>query len=237
MLEEYVKLIEQLCAPNLAAEVRSIDMTQSGSQSLAHKISQDIQRSNRTDCLSAYVGYLAYNVSSRTAPAMAYEFLTAAAMVPRDNRATLQSDVAKALTKFKPSASNHKMYFNVAGLYKLQLPESYSTEFSGADFWDHSQLTMSYYKYLIMIGDPEGSVGFDRMLTQNKDDISIVFGLVSALSDVAILMHREGRSVIDVRKVLEKYQNDDRRTAGVNGPGTGGAPQDIVRPVLMITGR
>lgn len=205
MLEEYMKMVEQICSPDIAAEVRAIDMAQEDSQSATHRISQALLGADKLDCFEAYVGYLAHGVDSRTAPGAIHEFLAAATAVPAERRPALKQAISRAYDQLAPDASNHKMYFNVAGLYLLPLVDEHSAEYSDAGFTDHTDPAMSYHGYLILIGDPKGLDGFNRALDVNNADIAIVFGLVSALSDLAIIMHREGRDVAPILNILKRY--------------------------------
>ena len=237
MIEYYLQIINQACSSKIAAEIRMIEMTNGNGEQAASRILQELSDTNNTACLEGYVGYFASRLSSGTTEAIIAELFDAAMSIPPDSRHALRQAMENAYKYIQITDTNHKDYFTVAALYRLELTQDVETQFATPNFSGHTDAGMSYYSYLILIGEQKGIQGFNVMLSEHSKNIEIIFALVSGLCDLTILLAREGGDTTALSSVLRRYENDSRRTVGVNGPGTGAAPQDIVGPVLKAVGQ
>ncbi|SFR65227.1 hypothetical protein [Litoreibacter janthinus] len=237
MLEHYIEMVEQLCAANIAAEMRMLDMSQLETGQQVHNIYQTLSTADATRCLEAYVGFLSYSVTPRTPPQVLQSYMGAAMGVPAEQRPELQEAVAYAFSRIEELTPQHGVYFKTAGLYRIRLGASAHEKFALMGFSNHTDLGFSYHVYLTLMEQPLGPEGFRLALARVQPDVEATANLASALSSLAVTLKREGRDATDLLKVLSPLREDNRRATGVNGPGSGPAVGDLVRPVFKVFGQ
>lgn len=237
MLEEYIQMVEQLCAANIAAEMRMLDMSQLEAGQQVHKIYQTLSTTDATSCLEAYVGFLSYSITPRTPPEVLQSYMGAAMGVPAAQRPALHEAVKYAYSRIEELAPQHGVYFKTAGLYRVPLSASAHERFALMGFSTHTDLGYSYHVYLTLMEQRLGPEGFRHALARVKPDVEATANLASGLSSLAVTLKREGRDATALLEVLSPLREDTRRATGVNGPGSGPAVADLVRPVFKVFGQ
>lgn len=237
MLEQYIEMVEQLCAANMAAEMRMLDMSQNEAGQQMHRIYQTLSTTDATSCLEAYVGFLSYSVTSKSPPQVLQSYMSAAIGVPAVQRAELQAAVGYAFQRIELLAPQHGLYFKTAGLYRIPLARSAHERFALMEFSGHTDPGYSYHLYLTLMEQPAGAEGFGRALARVQPDVDATANLASGLSSLAIMLKRENRDTTALLDVLAPLRDDTRRATGVNGPGSGPEVADLVRPVFKVLGQ
>lgn len=234
MVEQYVEMVERLCAANIAAEVQSLNMKQAQTGQQIHGIYQTLSSEDASACIEAYVGYLSYSVNSASPPEVLQSYMSAAIGVPSAQRPALRDAVAHAYSRIDANTAPHGPFFRAAGLFRVVLPAQTHERLALVPLRNHMDEGFSYRSYLTLIEDPNGPEGFAAALAQVQPNVDSTSNLASALSSLAVLLKREARDATALLRVLSPLREDERRSTGVNGPESGPAIKDIVLPVFKV---
>ena len=130
MLELYIQQIEQQCPTEIIAEVRTVDLRQASAGDLARKIAQEAFYAKRYDCLAAYVGFMAYKINRQAPYEVMNGFFSAARRIHNSElRQALIPAMKHAYQQFDYSSRYTQGYFEVLGLYQLDLRQQFDPQF------------------------------------------------------------------------------------------------------------
>ncbi|ATG48565.1 hypothetical protein CEW89_13960 [Celeribacter ethanolicus] len=239
MLEAYWDLINQYCDQNIVAEVQTLEFGQTEDVWKQDTAVNDVSRQLKNDsqCLEAYVGYLAYSVNASTPAEVNNTFLDIALRLPLEKKAHFQKAMEWAYAHMTYAPRYSRLYFDVAGLYSIDLREKFHPKFEKAFFTDHTDEAFGYYQYLVSIDDPRGLARFDEISRRVEGDVNALFKVLNGLTEQLPSAEHSKMDVKAVLNILKRYKNDQRRIAGVYGPGTGPSLQEYLAPIFQIYGR
>lgn len=232
MLEHFIALMDENCTTQVVAEAQALNLQAEQSAQDIFRIFQNITQGDA--CVAAYAGYLAYKVDTTTSPYAAATFLSVANRVELSHQKKLAEAMERAWPFIRFDEANAVNYFMFAGIYRLEVPEKVALRFANSPVTEHTDAAFAYHGYRMMVGDKNATATFEKSFEQANQDVDRLFGLISGLIDTGFALKRQGRDVTEIHALLRPYRDDNRRSTGVNGPGTGAAISDIVGSALRI---
>ena len=236
MLEQYALMLDQHCQREIAAEIRSIDYNDADEQGRMHQLYQQMLQSSAQDCLGAYAGYVAHSIGHDSPRAVVQRFMVIANALTPDRKPALRPAVEHVYQMIAYPTVAPGLYFKTAGLFGVLFDQSVHDWFAEKTFTGHTDDAFAYAQYLILIGDPAGIARFDAALRAVEEDAHTLNGLLSGLSNLVPVMGHARRDPAGIVELMRRYREDMRRGTGVDGPGSGPTPSEIVTPVLEVYG-
>lgn len=236
MLEQYALMLDQHCQREIAAEIRTIDLGDADESDRLHEIYQTFLKTKAVDCLQAYAGFVGWSMKDGAPREVVGRFMTIANSVSSENKDALRPAVERVFQLIEYPTVSFGLYFKTAGLFDVRFDESLHDWFKDASFTKHTDEAYAYAEYLVLIGHPGGVARFDAALTATEGDVHTMNGVLSGMSSLAGRMHHAGRDLKPMLNVMRRYLHDQRRGIGVDGPGSGPNPGEIVGPVIDIFG-
>ncbi|MBT0956275.1 hypothetical protein IV417_02655 [Alphaproteobacteria bacterium KMM 3653] len=235
MLEFYIAQMEQSCGAAIVRDLREMQINAAESWSLIYDLEPRV-RAEQGPCLGAFAGYLAYSLDGRTPVETQRSFMSVAMAVPVAEQGDLREAMGHAWGQIAYEPAQAQTYFQFAGVYGLQVPAELALRLSEQPVFGHRDEAFHYHRYLLMLGEVQGARALGGALEAASGDVDALGALVSGVASTGILMKKLGRDTSDAARLLAPYREDRRRMTGVNGPGSGGAPADVVGPFLRIIG-
>ncbi|NSX56969.1 hypothetical protein [Parasulfitobacter algicola] len=237
MIEAYLDLMQQSCAPEVVQQTQAADLSGADFGESAYDVYSVLWQQNAFACMSAYTGYLAYSIRAGTPPDVRQVFLETASSLPQSYRPPLTDAInrAYAIIPFDPAL--HTQYFTTAALFDIEIAPMLDARMIETPITDQTDAAFSHARYLIIRGDRRGYEKFATTLESLFPDLDRFLNVFSGLLDIAIVLHREQRSPSEVWAVAERYKEDERAGLGVNGPGSGPNAAELYHVNTQVLGK